>query len=235
MHVIDTGPCRYLCVWQGLLKNTSDEEARRSVSKQACCSSKIIPEIKSPTVRKRRSVCFVDHRNEMAYVASASNDQHFIPGIVRVQTRQTIRVRAPSGEICSEQAVGYKRRGPEAALASNACETDALDVSDASCAPSDANCPRTEEVAEVSERRWCRRKERTIRDEVGGARLVGEGGNDGDTQGLAKHNQFLWAKKMGQQNEPRCGFFKQVKFYYVCVLLLLHVPSYYCISVCILQ
>ena len=183
-----------MCVWQGLLKNTSDEEARRSVSKQACCSSKIIPEIKSPTVRKRRSVCFVDHRNEMAYIASASNAPDFIAGIIRVKTPQPLRER--TGEISSEQAVGYKRRGPEASLASNTCENDALDVSGASCAPNNANCPGTEEVALVSKRpRGCR-KERTIMPresleashrnaspvdgEVGGARFVGEGGNDGD-------------------------------------------------------
>jgi hypothetical protein len=43
-----------------------------------------------------------------------------------------------------------------------------------------------------------------------------EGGNDGDAQGLEKHNQFLWAKKMGQQNEPRWGLFKQVEYYYMC-------------------
>jgi hypothetical protein len=28
-------------------------------------------------------------------------------------------------------------------------------------------------------------------------------------QGFEKHNQFLWAKRMGQQNEPRWGLFKQ--------------------------
>ncbi len=66
--------------------------------------------------------------------------------------------------------------------------------------------------------------------EVEGARLVGEGGNAGVAQGLAKHNQFLWAKKMGQQNEPRCGLFKQVEYYCVCVLILLCVSSYF--SVC---
>jgi hypothetical protein len=67
MQALDTAVSVFLCVWQGILLNTADEEARRSVSKQTCCSSRIIPEIKSPpTVRKRRSVCFVDHRNEMA-------------------------------------------------------------------------------------------------------------------------------------------------------------------------
>jgi hypothetical protein len=39
-------------------------------------------------VNKRRSVCFVDHRNETAYLASASNDPDFIPGIIRVKTPQ---------------------------------------------------------------------------------------------------------------------------------------------------
>ena len=66
--------------------------------------------------------------------------------------------------------------------------------------------------------------------EVGGARLVGEGGNDGDAQGLAKHNQFLWVKKMGQQNEPRCGLFKKVEYYCVCVLILcVLIPLYKCL------
>ncbi len=49
------------------------------------------------------------------------------------------------------------------------------------------------------------------RDGEGGA--GGEGGADG--QGFEKHNQFLWAKKMGQQNEPRWGLFKQVAYCYV--------------------
>ena len=47
-------------VWQGLLKTPN-------------------------SVNKRRSVCFVDHRNETAYLASASNDPDFIPGIIRVK------------------------------------------------------------------------------------------------------------------------------------------------------
>ena len=61
------------------------------------------------------------------------------------------------------------------------------------------------------------------RDGEGGA--GGEGGADG--QGFEKHNQFLWAKKMGQQNEPRWGLFKQVEYYYIWVLLLLYVSAYY--------
>ena len=45
--------------------------------------------LKTPnSVNKRRSVCFVDHRNETAYLASASNDPDFIPGIIRVKTPQ---------------------------------------------------------------------------------------------------------------------------------------------------
>ena len=55
------------------------------------------------------------------------------------------------------------------------------------------------------------------RDGEGGA--GGEGGADG--QGFEKHNQFLWAKKMGQQNEPRWGLFKQVAYCYMCVLMLI--------------
>jgi hypothetical protein len=56
-----------------------------------------------------------------------------------------------------------------------------------------------------------------------------EGGNDGDAQGLEKHNQFLWAKKMGQQNEPRWGLFKQVAYYYICVrILCVCIPLYMC-------
>jgi len=34
-------------------------------------------------------------------------------------------------------------------------------------------------------------------------------GVDEEGPGLEKHNQFLWAKRMGQQNEPRWGLFKQ--------------------------
>jgi hypothetical protein len=205
--------------------------------------------VRSDDMHRKKRVCFVDHRNEMAYIASASNAPDYIAVIIRVKTPQPLREQ--SGEISSEQAVGYKRRGPEASLAANACESDALDVSGASCAPNDANCPGTEAVAEVSKRPRCRtRKERThmpredleeshhntnqVDGEVGGERLVGEGGDDGDAQGLAKHNQFLWAKKMGQQNEPRCGLFKQVEYYCVCVLMLLCVSSYYYIKVCIL-
>lgn len=40
-----------------------------------------------------------------------------------------------------------------------------------------------------------------------GAGSGGEG--EDDRQGFEKHNQFLWAKRMGQQNEPRWGLFKQ--------------------------
>ena len=61
-----------------------------------------------------------------------------------------------------------------------------------------------------------------------------EGGNDGDAQGLEKHNQFLWAKKMGQQNEPRCGLFKKVEYYCVCVLILcVLIPLYKCLHTAI--
>ncbi len=59
------------------------------------------------------------------------------------------------------------------------------------------------------------------RDGEGGA--GGEGGADG--QGFEKHNQFLWAKKMGQQNEPRWGLFKQVASCYTYVLILLQLAS----------
>jgi hypothetical protein len=45
--------------------------------------------LKTPnSVNKRRSVCFVDHRNETAYLASNSSDPDFIPGIVRIKTPQ---------------------------------------------------------------------------------------------------------------------------------------------------
>ena len=46
--------------------------------------------LKTPnSVNKRRSVCFVDHRNETAYLASNSkNGEEWIPGIVRVKTPQ---------------------------------------------------------------------------------------------------------------------------------------------------
>jgi hypothetical protein len=54
-----------------------------------------------------------------------------------------------------------------------------------------------------------------------------EGGNDGDAQGLEKHNQFLWAKKMGQQNEPRWGLFKQVACGYVCVRIRVYVSAHH--------
>mmetsp|Transcript_29631 Transcript_29631/g.47708 ORF Transcript_29631/g.47708 Transcript_29631/m.47708 type:complete len:629 (-) Transcript_29631:712-2598(-) len=50
-----------------------------------------------------------------------------------------------------------------------------------------------------------RKKRKAEKREGGGS--GGEGDEDG--QGFEKHNQFLWAKRMGQQNEPRWGLFKQ--------------------------
>eukprot|EP00961_Rhodomonas_salina_P104281 1403755-Rhodomonas_salina.1 len=37
-----------------------------------------------------------------------------------------------------------------------------------------------------------------------------QGGAAGDEGGVERHNQFLWAKRMGQENEPRWGLFKKV-------------------------
>ena len=43
--------------------------------------------LKTPnSTSKRKSVIFVDNRNETAYLASASNDPDFIPGIIRMPT-----------------------------------------------------------------------------------------------------------------------------------------------------
>ena len=66
--------------------------------------------LKTPnSVNKRRSVCFVDHRNETAYLASNSNDADFIPGIVRVKTPQPkFDAKSP------EQAVVAKGKGKAA-------------------------------------------------------------------------------------------------------------------------
>mmetsp|Transcript_46788 Transcript_46788/g.110169 ORF Transcript_46788/g.110169 Transcript_46788/m.110169 type:complete len:174 (-) Transcript_46788:117-638(-) len=36
-----------------------------------------------------------------------------------------------------------------------------------------------------------------------------QGGAAGDEGGVERHNQFLWAKRMGQENEPRWGLFKK--------------------------
>ena len=52
-----------------------------------------------------------------------------------------------------------------------------------------------------------RKKRRAEKDVDGAAGSGGEGDDDG--QGVEKHNQFLWAKRMGHQNEPRWGLFKQ--------------------------
>ena len=50
-----------------------------------------------------------------------------------------------------------------------------------------------------------RRSDKRAAKEGGGC--GGDGEEEG--QGFEKHNQFLWAKRMGQQNEPRWGLFKQ--------------------------
>jgi len=45
--------------------------------------------LKTPqSVNKRRSVCFVDHRNETAYLNSNPHDSEWIPGVTRVKTPQ---------------------------------------------------------------------------------------------------------------------------------------------------
>ncbi len=32
-----------------------------------------------------------------------------------------------------------------------------------------------------------------------------------DSPGVERHNQYLWARRMGHENEPRWGLFKQVR------------------------
>ena len=75
------------------------ERSQRMLLTRACiCVAQGL--LKTPaSVNKRRSVCFVDHRNEMAYLASASNDPDFIPGIIRVKTPQPkFDVKSPTQE-----------------------------------------------------------------------------------------------------------------------------------------
>eukprot|EP00960_Hanusia_phi_P030156 748412-Hanusia_phi.AAC.1 len=64
------------------------KDTGKSISTPAKTPKKSL--LKTPgSVSKRRSVCFIDGRNETAYLASASDDLDFVPGIIRVSSKVT--------------------------------------------------------------------------------------------------------------------------------------------------
>ncbi|EKX37864.1 hypothetical protein GUITHDRAFT_144688 [Guillardia theta CCMP2712] len=68
----------------GLLLNAKDNG--KTISAPIMTPKKGV--LKTPgSVSKRRSVCFIDGRNETAYLASASDDLDFVPGIIRVSSK----------------------------------------------------------------------------------------------------------------------------------------------------